>query len=177
MVIQSDLSSIYQGRGYAGAVAREVPQNIFEEVKAGVPNNGANLQPGWGVFWSGTNNDVREPTSDAEELAVIGIVGYTYGSATSQLATTPANANSDKRIEFKNDEVIRICIEGYMYLRAGEALKKFDRLRFDRADNNWQKITTPTTVPNIAQLSVSCMDDSVADGGLFAAKIQLNALR
>lgn len=177
MTIQKEIGALYQGRGYPGMIARGVPQSIWEEVKVGIPNNGANLQPGWGVFWSGTNDDVREPTTDAEELAVIGVVGYNYGTDTTQLATTPTNANSDKRIEYKDDSVVRICIEGYVFLRAGEALEKFDRLRFDRADNNWQKITTPTTVAAIPQLSVVCMDDKVADDGLFVAKIQLNANR
>ena len=177
MTIQASISSIYQGRGYPGMPARGVPQSIWEELKAGIPNNGANIEPGWGVFYDAANNDVREPTSDAEELAVIGVVGYTYGTETTQLATTPTNANSDKKIEFKDNAIVRVCIEGYVFLKAGQALEKFDRLRFDRADNNWQKITTPTTIAGIPQLSVVCMDDTVADDATFAAKIQLNALR
>ena len=177
MVIQSDLKSLYQGRGLPGMIARPVPQACFELVKAGVASGGDNIKPGWGVFRNATNDDYREPTTDQEELDVVGIVGYTYGTDQTVLSSIPTGANSNTDIQYKDDAEMRIMIEGCMYLLAGEALEKFDRLRFDRADNEWKKITTPTTIAGIPQLSVVCLDETVANGALFAARVQLNAQR
>lgn len=176
MVIQSDLQTIHQGRGYVGTIARANPPALLEAVKVGVPTGGDNLQPGWGVF-KHSSDDYREPTSDAEELAVVGVISYDYGTPTTQYASTPSGSNSDKGIEFKDDDLIRLCTEGFVYLRAGEALKKFDRLRFDRADNNWQKITTPTSIAAIPQLCVVCYDDMVASDKMFCARVQLTPVR
>lgn len=173
MVIQSQIDDIYQSEGYVGTIARPVPQACFEEGRAHVPSGGTSIKPGFGLVYDQSENKFKEPTTTAEELAVVGVCSYDLRAIPTTLATTPTNSNSNQSVEFADDKLLRVCIEGVMYLKAGQAIEFGDLLRFDRSADDWVKITAPTAVSGIPRLSVVCLSKSAADGDLFHGRITL----
>lgn len=172
-----DQTEQYQGRGYPGMIADPIPPACYRTLKAGVPSNGDNIRTGMGVFYDQTNDDVRIPTSDAEELAVIGVASYDLRIQQTELTTKPSGANSPNVIEYPDDAIMRVAIEGHFFLTAGGDMEFGDALRYDRADKEWVKITAPTAIANIPRLSVVCLSLSAGNGDLFVARIRFNPVR
>lgn len=176
MPIQSNYET-YQSRGFVGQEARGTPPACYETAAVHVPTNGDNIQPGWGVVWDTTEEQFKEPTSDAEQLAVQGIVGMDMTAKTTQLTSIPTGANSMRRVEYADNAVVRVMTEGFMWVYAGGNVNFGDALVFDRADNQWKKLTTPTTIAGLPQLCVTCRDVKGADNDLIEVHVQLRTIR
>ena len=77
-----------------------------------MPAAGRNARPGDAVYYDAGENQVAVPTTDAEELQVIGIVAYDQGTVQGTLSAFPANANSDAFIEYVDNEIVKIAVFG-----------------------------------------------------------------
>ena len=177
MTIQSELDVLYQSEGYAGTLARPVPQACYEEGKLHVASGGDAVKPGWGLVYDQSEEKFKVPTTDAEELAVQGVCSYDMRAIPSTLAATPTNANSPQSVQFTDDALVRVCIEGVLFVRAGGNMEFGDALKFSRNDGKWDKIATPTTIAAIPRLSVICLTKKAKDGDLIHARITLASIR
>ena len=140
----------YQQAGYVGGLARPGTPFAYEIGEAG-----QELQPGWGVMYSATNDDWRIPTSAATRLGVLGIVSFDPASLSSTLDSIPSGANSDQVIKIADGREVRIGVQGVFWARAGEAMEYGDLVVFDHGtDKDWLKLTTPTTVAGLPRRAV-----------------------
>ena len=135
------------------------------------------MKPGWGLIYDQAEEKWKEPTTDAEELGVQGVCSYDMRAIPTTLAAVPTNANSPQSVQFSDDALVRVCIEGVLFLRAGAAMEFGDALKFSRNDGKWDKIATPGTIAAIPRLSVICLSKKAKDGDLIHARITLASVR
>ena len=131
--------------GAGSAVSRDRTRPYaYDTGRLNVPTSGRKARPGDGVYWNATANRFQVPTTDAQELLVLGIVAYDVGTVQSTLGTTPTTENSDQFIQYDDDDVIKVAVLGTFYLIAGGAVEYGNILRHQNDDYKWDN-DTPTS--------------------------------
>ena len=135
-----------------------------------VPTSGTKPKHGHGVVWDKSENGMRYPVTDADELAIGGII------------STKRNKSADKdgNVSYENEELAEVVIEGYVYVKFGTAAEFGDTMRFDKDDGDWEAFD-PTTSTQLTAANfdtqlpscvVSCANPiPVAAGGIGLVKI------
>ena len=132
---------VKQARGRYGLIARSNGPYAVDFGPAYVPNNGTDLQPGYGVYWNSTNNGFAHPTTDAQLKQIVGVCSYNVGTVQSTLSSgIPSGSNTDKVLKYANGVPVRILVSGAIWLKAGTAAAYGDILRYNRADKDWDKV-------------------------------------
>ena len=150
MPVQVDYGR-YPEKGYLGDVARPAEPFAFDLGLAHVPTSGRKPRPGDAVYYDTTANGFAVPTTAAQRTAVIGIVSYDPGVVSSTLASAPTDANSDQFVEFYDDDPIKICVFGTVWVRAGSAMEYGQVVQQDTystPDYKWDPYTPDLSVPN-----------------------------
>lgn len=140
------IQTVYQVNpdvGYPGALAYPEQPFAYENGIAQVPTNGRKPRPGDAVYYDRANNGYAVPTDAATLRAVCGIVGYRQDTVQDSLATTPTGANSDAFLEYEDGDPLRVLVLGSMFVRAGAAMERDQRIVYNVTDFDWDVQADP----------------------------------
>ena len=160
----------HQQPGWVGGLARPNEPHAYDTGRLNVPASGRKARPGDGVYWNATANRFQVPTTDAQELLVLGIVAYDPGTVQSTLGTAPTTENSDQFIEYVDDDVIKVAVLGTFYLIAGGAVEYGNILRHQNDDYKWDN-DTPTSYAELFRRPVECVSLAGADDDIIEGRI------
>ena len=103
---------------------------------------GEELEPGQGVIYDASDNDVRKPSSVVERLAVIGVVAYERAAI---------GDDGTAELTIKSGTRVKVGVEGTFWVKVGEAVEYGDILVYNQTDDEWEKKPAETTT-NLAAL-------------------------
>ena len=147
--------SYYQQKGYVGQLARPYEPHRFELGKLYVATSGTKPRPGDPVHWNATQNAFQLASSAFDRAQPIGLVSYDTAHVQGSLATKPAGANSSQFIEYEDGDVVKIMLEGTMWVLAGAAAEFGNRVVYQTTDKKWNADTddlVPSTDTTIADI-------------------------
>ena len=146
--------------GFVGDLARPGEPHAFDYGYLHVPASGRKARPGDAVIWDETQNQYKVPVTAAEELLVVGIVSY----------EASAIPNSSGVIEYDDNEAIKVCVLGTVFVTAGGNTEYHHLLRFQEDDFKWDA-GNPTSYAETYHRAVECVTMSGTDGDVIEARI------
>ena len=130
-------------RQWPGTLARPNEPHAFDPGSLHVPANGNMPFPGEAVMYDAGEDSFRLPGSDAEELLVVGVLGYNPGDIPTVLQAPPAMANSDTQIQYSDNAVIKVCVFGTFNVLAGSAMEYGDSVIYDHQTRRFIRYAGP----------------------------------
>ena len=167
MTIQHEYNRFHTA-ARVGMVSRPLPVAEYVSGKLTIPASGVAPRPGDAVRYVAASNDFRLPTTKAEAYTCCGII-----------APPPAAIGeaADGTFVHKSGDILRIMIQGVMWVRAGAALEFGDAVAYDGANagnHDYIKVA-PVDVekiddyPRVPMIVVSTAP--VADGGIAEVRL------
>ena len=179
----------HEQEGWPGLVSRPKEPHFFHQGQIYVPAGGRAPQPGDPVYYDTTQNAYALPTTAAQVLQIIGVIGYDLGTLQSALATIPANQESPVAVQYKNGDTIKVLLQGSIYGLAGAAMKYGNVLSWNTTNYDYEvaadrtlAASTPSSLANawtalrtyVAAINyrpLVCITKTVADGDVFEMQV------
>lgn len=172
--------NVRQFKGYPGTLARPMVVQEYETGKVNLhaANNADDrnraLRPGDLVYWDAAQKAFSLARTAANAQAVIGMVIVDDATLGKDGNPIGAAGNSDVKVEFGDDSIIKVATFGIFFGIAGEALVFGDQVRFDtsvagaKIDSKLVKVAAADINKYYNPLVV--VEESVADGELVEVR-------